>query len=169
MLSHGRVMLVSSFDDRLMYAEYLRHHALIVDEFQDPEEAIRFLSSLPPDVVVTDAVFDVRAKNGAAFIEQLRSRLDDSASIVVVSGYVRQTDRQMARAAGADVYLTKPVLPRDVLYQVRRALAARTEGRRLRWTDAYIGAAQPGAERRNASIARPLAMASDRPRRRAGD
>jgi len=129
----GTVLLVNSFDGREMYGDYLRANALIVSDADTPERALRNLDSVDPHVIVTDFVFLQSSYDGPCLLRELRTRVDSATSIVVVSGLVRQEDRAEARAAGADLYLVKPVLPSALLYEVRRALLLRRSGRRLSW------------------------------------
>ncbi len=152
MRSHGSVLLVNSYDERAMYGEFLRHHRLVVEDFPRPEEAIASLDGHVPDVIVTDFVFVGSAVDGPAFIRGLRARLDGATSIVVVSGYGRQEDGELARAAGADRFLIKPVLPRDVLYEVRRALARRWDGHRLQWNWKFVRLPKPVVDRRSPDV-----------------
>jgi DNA-binding response OmpR family regulator len=129
----GTVLLVNGHDCREMYGDYFRAHGLIVADAATPEIAFRHLDSIDPDVVVTDVVFPESAFRGREFIEALRARIDRATSIIVVSGFVRNEDREEARAVGADLYLLKPALPSAVLFEVRRALILRRSGRRLAW------------------------------------
>ena len=133
MAPSGTVLLVNSFDGREMYADYLRANALIVSDADTPERALRNLDTVDPHVVVTDFVFVQSRYDGAGFLRALRPRVDGATSIIVVSAFARQEDRDEARAAGADLYLVKPALPATVLYEVRRALILRRSGRRLPW------------------------------------
>ena len=152
MRSHGRVLLVNSYDERGMYGEFLRHHRLVVDDFARPEEALASLNHHVPDVIVTDFVFTGSEMDGPSFIRSVRARLDEATSIVVVSGYGRQEDGERARAAGADLFLVKPVLPRDVLYDVRRALARRLDGHRLQWNWKFVRRPEPPVDRRSPAV-----------------
>jgi DNA-binding response OmpR family regulator len=152
MRSHGSVVLVSSYDERAMYGEFLRDHRLVVDDFARPEEAIAFLDHSVPDVIVTDFVFVGSEVDGPSFIRSLRVRLDEATSIVVVSAFGRQEDGERARAAGADRFLIKPVLPRDVVYEVRRALARRWDGRRLQWNWRFVRLPKPPVDRRSPAV-----------------
>src|SRR5207249_4021439 len=81
----------------------------------------------------TDINFLDWPRDATAFIRNLRTQVDDSTSIIVVSGRVREEDRQDARNGGADFYLIKPALPADVLADVKRALSLRRQGERLTW------------------------------------
>ena len=151
-MESGRVLLVNSFDDRHVYADLLHGHGHTVVEATIPEQALRFLAeSRPPDVVLTDIVFVGSAVEGPSFIGDLRARVDGATSIVVLTGYVRADDRNHARAAGADLFLMKPVVPTAVLFEVHRALILRRGGRRLSWNwPAHPAAATiaPAHERR---------------------
>src|SRR3954451_15942830 len=105
MAPSGTVLLVNSFDGREMYGDYLRSNALIVSDADTPERALRNLDSVDPHVVVTDFVFLHTSYDGPDLLRALRSRVDSATSIVVVSGFVRQEDRESARSAGADLFL----------------------------------------------------------------
>ena len=146
----GRVLLVDSFDDCDMYAEYLRVAGLVVLAAEAPDAAIRLIGSGGCDVVITDLVFAKGDMAGAPFIRELRDLVGEATSIIVISGYVRQEDREEARAAGADLFLIKPALPSAVLLEVRRALLLRQRGRRLAWNwrDLPLAASAHRARRR---------------------
>ena len=146
----SRVLLVDSFDDCDMYAEYLRGAGLAVVAAEAPDAAIRLIGSSGCDVVITDLVFASGNRAGAPFIRELRDLVGDATSIIVISGYVRQEDREQARAAGADLFLIKPALPSAVLLEVRRALLLRQRGRRLAWNwrDLPRAASANGVRRR---------------------
>ena len=146
----GTVLLVNSFDGREMYAEYFRAHTLVVRDVARPEDAIPLLNRGGCDVVVTDMRFLESQFDGAHFIREARSRLDNTVSIIVVTGMVRCEDREEARTAGADRYLVTPALPRAVLYEVKRALLLRRSGRRLEWNwrDETAASSALGADRR---------------------
>jgi DNA-binding response OmpR family regulator len=161
MVSHGRVLLVNTADEREMYGEFLRHHQLAVDDTDRPQDALRSLDTRAPDVVVTDFVFVGADMDGPSFIRLVREHVDKATSIIVVSGFARQEDRDRAQAAGADAFLIKPVLPRDVLYEVRRALAERSDGQRLRWNWLGIRKPAPAVDRRASSASSARAVAAD--------
>jgi DNA-binding response OmpR family regulator len=133
MTPSGTVLLVGAADGRESCADYLRANAMIVCDADTPDRALRTLDTVDPHVVVTDIVFGPGGFDGPAFLRALRQRVDGATSIIVVSGFARQGDREAARAAGADLYLVKPVLAANILYEVRRALLLRRSGRRVSW------------------------------------
>src|SRR5436305_185690 len=111
MAPSGTVLVINSFDGREMYADFLRANGLVVAEAAAPEAAFVHLDTVDPHVVVTDFVFVGSSYDGPACLRALRARVDRATSIIVVSGYVRQEDRDQAHASGADLYLVKPALP----------------------------------------------------------
>src|SRR5438105_2812662 len=132
MPGRGSVLVVNSVECREMDAAFLPARTIHVNVAQ-PADALSQLDTAQPDVVVTDTVFRGTDVDGAGLIRELRRRLEGETSIIVVSGRTRREDREQARAAGADCFLLKPVLPNTLLYEVRRALALRRRGRRLPW------------------------------------
>src|SRR5947207_3219970 len=70
---------------------------------------------------------------GASMVSELRRRVDDATSIIVVSPDVDREVRDEVHAAGADLLLSRPVRTSDLLFEIRRALILRRSGRRLPW------------------------------------
>ena len=129
----GIVLYVNNDDGREAYSNVLRERGLVVLEATRPEDALGLLNIHQPDVIVTDMVFSDSPIDGSGFVREVRSRVDEATSIVVLSRYVRADDREQARAAGADLYLMRPALPTALLFEVQRALILRRSGRRLPW------------------------------------
>ncbi len=129
----GSVLLVTAHDARQMHAQFCRGQGLVVTDATGPEQAMRLLDGVAPGVVVTDVVFPESAIDGKAFIRALRQRIDPLTSIVVMSGYAREEDREGARRSGADAYLIQPTTPQDLAETVVNALTLRRRGRRLPW------------------------------------
>ena len=132
MSGSGSVLVVNSFECPEMDAAFLAARTIHVDVAR-PADALAQLYTAQPDVVVTNTVFGGTDVDGPGLIRDLRRRLKGDTSIIVVSGRARREDREQARAAGADCFLVKPVLPNTLLYEVRRALALRHRGQRLPW------------------------------------
>lgn len=150
----GTVLFVNSYEGCQLYIDVLRDRGHTMLHASRPEDALRVLTSRLPDVVVTDIVFTESSIEGLAFIRDVRLRVDDATSIVVLSRYVRADDREDARAAGADLFLMTPAPPTAVLFEVQRALILRRGGRRLSWNWPRHPAsvrASPVGERRRAS------------------
>jgi len=150
----GTVLFVSGRDGCDSYIEVLRDRQLTVMHVTRPEDALPVLATHAPNVVVTDLVFADSAVSGTSFIRQVRSHVDYATSIVVLSRYVRASDREDARAAGADLFLMKPAVPTALLFEVQRALILQRGGRRLPWNwrhDPLSASLRPAVERRRKS------------------
>jgi DNA-binding response OmpR family regulator len=166
MNSHGRILLLTPDDERGMYGEYLRHHQLQVEDFDRPADALATLDTGPsPDVVIVDFVFIGGGMDDPSVVRAMRERVDEATSIIVVSAFGRREDGERARAAGADRFLIKPILPRDLLYEVRRALVMRLESRRIEWSWIYAGPPQIRFMERRGSTAAAADQVSDNSRR----
>jgi CheY-like chemotaxis protein len=153
-MERGTVLFVNSYDGAQLYIDVLRERGHTTLHASQPEDALTLLTSHFPDVVVTDIVFAQSSIEGLAFIRDVRLRVDDATSIVVLSRYVRADDREDARAAGADLFLMTPAVPTAVLFEVQRALILRRVGRRLSWNWPRRHASakiSPVGERRRAS------------------
>lgn len=75
-----------------------------------PRDALLLLTRSVPTVLVTDLMMDVDRLGGFRLIEQVR-RLPqlDGLPVVALTGVTSAQDLVRARAAGADVCLTKPI------------------------------------------------------------
>ena len=111
-MERGTVLFVNSCDGCEVYLDLLRDRGHTTLHATRPEDALRLLTSLVPDVVVTDIVFAQGTVEGLAFIRDVRARVDDATSIVVLSRYGRAADREDAHAAGADLFLMTPAYRR---------------------------------------------------------
>jgi DNA-binding response OmpR family regulator len=120
----GTVLLIGSEDSRCVHEEHFRATGLIVFEAASAEDAMRQIDRVLPDVVVSV----LGSSHDVSVIRDLRSRVDDATSIIVVCSL---EDGDQAREAGADSCLSNAALPNEVLYEVHRALILRRSDRRL--------------------------------------
>jgi CheY-like chemotaxis protein len=128
------VLVVGSYCDGDMYAEYLQSVGFEVLYGRTPEQALPLLGRRRPAVVITDMVFENSVYDGPAFINAIRSRPDCAmTNVIVISGFVRPTDRQRARLAGADLFLMKPCAPDALCRHVNRAVWAHERNERADW------------------------------------
>jgi|SRR5580700_3853043 two-component system cell cycle response regulator DivK len=111
------VLLVESHEDtRTMYAEYLRGCGFTVMTADSTDEGLRCASDA--DVIVTE----IRVHGSFDGVE-LVGRLRDAGEtkltpIVVLTACVFESDRQRARAAGCNVFLSKPCLPEQLISEI---------------------------------------------------
>src|SRR5262245_61332536 len=109
-----------------MYAAYFEAARQVLVTASRPDEVLDGLDTLAPHVVVTDIWFRDSRLDGASFIREIRQRSwATRTAILVVSGYVRECDRQIVYAAGADRFFNTPMLPDVLLAEVRAALLNR--------------------------------------------
>ena len=129
------VLIVDSYrDEAEMYAQYLRAVGSSVDCVRTPEEALQRVGCNPPDVIVTDMIFQWSAYDGPSFVRELRSRPQcATTNLIVLSGFTRPIDRQRARAAGADRFLLKPCAPDELRYHIESGLYAHALHTRATW------------------------------------
>jgi CheY-like chemotaxis protein len=98
----------------------LRHHGFEVLVADGPEAGVALARGSRPSVVVTE-LFG-RTRYGWRVLDVLNSRAETAGvPVIVTSAHALPADR--AAAAGAAVFLAKPVYPRHVLEQVRRYCA----------------------------------------------
>ena len=98
------------------------------------------IMQVPVDLVVLDIMLP--GEDGLSICQQLAGRLD--AAIIIISARGDQVDRIVGLELGADDYLAKPCVPRELLARVkavlrRRTLATNRASRPLSETYAFCG------------------------------
>ena len=119
-----KLLLVDDAEDiRRMYQDFLESKGVRVVTAADGQAAIEAVGYESPDAIVLDLAMP--KMDGWEVIRHLRKEPWSSRiPIVVLSGL---DEKESALAAGANSYLAKPALPKDVLDEVRRLLSLRTE------------------------------------------
>jgi len=124
----GRVLIV---DDasliRLFYGEVLRGAGFEVDEALNGLEALEKLLLAPAGLIVLDV--NMPRMDGMTFLRTLRRGDQPLAAtpVLVTSTEAAPRDTELARAAGANFYLVKPVSP-DLLIKHAALLHAGPDG-----------------------------------------
>jgi DNA-binding response OmpR family regulator len=80
------------------------------------DELSRAIRERPADILILD--LNLPGEDGIAITRRLRGALPDI-GIIILSARVRSTDRLEGYATGADVYLTKPTRPDELVAVVR--------------------------------------------------
>ncbi len=93
-------------------------------EARTGDEGLRLARELLPDLVLLDMMMPGRS--GLEVLRELREdpALDEIA-VVMVTARVQADDREAARAAGADGFLSKPFRPAELVALVSELLDAR--------------------------------------------
>src|SRR5262245_24093765 len=166
--AHARALLADSdHDSRQMYSEYLRAACFDVFEAEDGREALAKAISRRPQVIVTET--QLPGIDGFHLCELLRADLFLRATpITVCTADAVPADLARAERAGADVVLTKPCLPEQLLAEIRlcldqsKALKKRAEAARLDADQQLARAAVQLERARRLRSVRPLSRAFNR-------
>ncbi len=121
----SRILIVD--DDRALcqlLAEYLRREGFAVDVAHDGEAALLQLRNpaLRPDLLILDVMMPGR--DGLDTLRELR--MQHRLPVIMLSGKGEPVDRVIGLELGADDYLAKPCLPRELLARVRAQLRRNT-------------------------------------------
>lgn len=117
----GRRVLV--VDDaglvRLYYREALERAGFVVDEALNGLEALEKILIAPPDLLIVDV--NMPQMDGLTFLRTLRRQAGDAAAIpaLVASTEAASQDLDAAYAAGANLYLVKPLTPERLVAHAR--------------------------------------------------
>lgn len=95
--------------------------------------ALDLLVHAAPTVLVTDLMMGPDRRGGFHLIEQVRGRPElDGLPVVALTGITSAQDLARARAAGADVCLTKPIDVDEFLRVLREVTGSAPASERLR-------------------------------------
>jgi two-component system, cell cycle response regulator DivK len=121
------VLVVEDYPDaREMYSEYLRFSGFRVAEARNGEEALEKAFTLLPDVVLMDLALPLM--DGWEATRRLKGDPRTAQILVVaLTGHALAGHQEGARRAGCDAFVTKPCLPDELVDEIRRLLAERTE------------------------------------------
>ena len=122
-----RILIVD--DDRALcslLAEYLRREGFAVDIAHDGDTALAQLrgQASRPDLLILDVMMPGR--DGLVTLRELR--LQYRLPVIMLSARGEAVDRVIGLELGADDYLAKPCLPRELLARVRAQLRRNAPG-----------------------------------------
>lgn len=108
-------ILILDDDEQLSsaYQDYLSQCGYEVDCAQELEEAQTLLAHFPYQVVITDLRLSKVAFGGLDLIKHIRER-SLSTRVIVLTGYGWPELKAEATASGADAFLRKPTLLKDL-------------------------------------------------------
>ncbi len=125
-ISERRITVVFVEDDERLArltAQYLLTHNVEVTVIARGDIALAEILRLRPDVVLLDLMLP--GLDGVDLCRKLRERIDTP--IIMVTARTEEADRVMGLEGGADDYVTKPFLSRELLARIR-AQARRARG-----------------------------------------
>jgi CheY-like chemotaxis protein len=117
-LEQLRVMIVEDHVEiARLFGMLLKSHGCQVHICGNGLDAIRAVNRFGPDVVLLD--LRLPGVDGYQVAEYLHSRLGpERPLIIVLTAYSQDRYREMAMAAGADLYLTKPISGHDLIRHI---------------------------------------------------
>jgi len=107
---------------REVVARYLQRDGMRVHELGDGDEAIAWLASNQPDLVVLDLMLP--GSDGLAVLREIRARGD--VPVILLTARTEEIDRVVGLELGADDYVVKPFSPRELAARVRNMLRRST-------------------------------------------
>ncbi|MBX3206160.1 MAG: response regulator [Labilithrix sp.] len=119
------VLVADDYEDtRRIYADYLEFAGFRVVAVDDGARAIAMAQELGPDVVVMDLAMP--GVDGWAATQQLKKdpRTKDI-YVMAVTGFVEDEHRLRAWRAGCDAFLSKPILPAELVRRIVGRLTTR--------------------------------------------
>jgi len=105
---------------RMYHRNTLESGSFEVEEAVNGIEALEKALQMTFDLYVVD--INMPKLDGYGFLRELRSRDIPQAPAIMVSTEAETSDQALAYAAGANIYLTKPVKPDQLLIYVRLLL-----------------------------------------------
>jgi len=107
---------------REVVARYLQRDGMRVHELGDGDEAIAWLASNRPDLVVLDIMLP--GSDGLAVLREIRAH--GEVPVILLTARTEEIDRVVGLELGADDYVVKPFSPRELAARVRNMLRRST-------------------------------------------
>lgn len=121
-----RILIIDDqVENRTILRELLQPLGFVCDEAEQGAIALEKLPEVQPDVIILDLAMPVL--DGFAFLNYLRKEPDyaafQSTTVIVSSASVAQSDQDLARHAGGDDFLAKPVQLSELIALLTKHLA----------------------------------------------
>jgi len=117
-----KVLIADDEPNIVMSLEFLMQRAgYQVQVASNGEEALRFATELPPDLMLLDVMLP--RMSGFEVCQKVRENAACGAvKIIMLTAKGRDTEMAKGLAMGADAYVTKPFSTKDLLAQVKQIL-----------------------------------------------
>jgi CheY-like chemotaxis protein len=108
---------------------------------EDGIDGLTKFYEIQPDCIVIDVVMP--GLNGYQLVRALRGDPDTANTpLIILTAMVQNRDRTTGMASGVDIYLTKPVIPSELVAAIHKAIRVGKEERRRRMEQLAREAAQ---------------------------
>lgn len=131
------ILLAEDNEDVARYqCELLERNGYRVNWAVNGVMALELIAEEMPKLVITDVMMP--RMNGLELCRQIRGKAETShLPLIVVTARVEDRDRMKGLEAGAEVYLTKPFLGKELLLNIKNLLEQR-EKLRQKFTDEFV-------------------------------
>jgi DNA-binding response OmpR family regulator len=123
-MAHARILVID--DDRIILE--MLNLALSKADYEvipasDGEEGLRLFREEKPDLVIADIAMP--GIDGYQVVSQIREiqRGEKRTPVIILTAHEQSVMRAYAEELGADLYLTKPVTPRQLVEYMKKLLA----------------------------------------------
>src|SRR5271163_677698 len=113
------VIVEDDRDMRLVLSKYLLKFNYQVTQVSSGKEALEVLEDEKPDLILCD--FKLGDMNGVALLKKIKEKYSDI-PVIFITGYGDIKIAVEVMQLGAFDYLTKPLIPEEILLTVRKAL-----------------------------------------------
>jgi two-component system cell cycle response regulator DivK len=121
--SHLILMVEDNVDNRGIYRSILEFGGFRVLEAEDGAKGVAMAREHKPSLILMD--ISIPVIDGWEATRLLKSDPETaSIQIIALTAHALQSDRARAEEVGCDGYISKPVLPRVVLEEVRQRVSA---------------------------------------------
>ncbi|MBE9229306.1 response regulator [Phormidium sp. LEGE 05292] len=121
-IASSRLLIV---DDDVLLTEQIKREAIAwgfqVEVAIDPTAARRFISCLPPDVIILELTFRHTTENGLTLLAELVQQTP-SIPVLVLTAQNQLSDRVEVARLGGNIFLEKPISPEEILKTVSMEL-----------------------------------------------
>jgi CheY-like chemotaxis protein len=112
--------------NRELLREFLEARGYNVTEAPDGQEALRMIEEALPDILLLDIGMPIL--DGFAVVRKIRENpILATLTVLAVTAYAMQGDRDNILSAGFDGYLSKPINARDLANELERLLRKRED------------------------------------------
>lgn len=119
--SHTILLVEDNLHNRRIFQGVLTHAGFRVVEAEDGGKALAAVERERPDLILMD--LSIPVIDGWECTRRLKANPETRAiPIIALTAHAMRGDEQRARDAGCDGYLPKPISPRRVVEEVKRAL-----------------------------------------------
>ena len=121
----ARILIVEDNPDNMkLFRALLALKGHTVTALQSGDGLLEALTQNQPELVLMD--IQLPGKDGYALLQEIRGSPWAALRVVALTAHAMSGDRERAREAGFDDYITKPIEISEFPEQVARALAGRT-------------------------------------------